>query len=161
MADTATSPEKLAEIKADEAPQEVAAPEPATESAEVSTSADAPEDAPMLDESGEDQTLKAVRQSKLKIDILLLPMPLTLSGPTVEFYFADANLPYDKYGRFIPPFVPETHRAGQIHVDTAYCQPGALGAYLDGRFLQAHARVQLARRGGARGGVEVECRARG
>lgn len=89
MATVAASSEKLAELKAEEAKPETstsevsatdAAPatqEPAKEASSSTSAAEATGDVTMSDEDENAKALRAVRQ--------------------IEFYFADANLPYDKF----------------------------------------------------------------
>ena len=60
----------------------------------------------------------------------------------VEFYFADSNLPFDKYVCYTHFFFRLTVSFIQVHVDIIHKGPRPLGSSGHRRFVQAHAGVQ-------------------
>ena len=102
MATVAAAPENPTELKPEEVKETNSAVEEPTEPTAVAEKAK--EDVNM-DENEEDRKLRAVRQSTLAIH--LLEFLLTVERLAVEFYFADANLPYDKYDLVAAAFFQE------------------------------------------------------
>lgn len=77
-------------------------PAPEVPTAEPTIEAGSTEDA-IMDDSEEGKRLRAASQSQYNLSLRRgLHQLIELCSPTVEFYFADANLPYDKCVRTCP-----------------------------------------------------------